>query len=110
MKNIFQLGLVFTLVLFSDYPVFAHDRDQHAKQDTTEISTDTAAHAQEHAHLEASPDTEPEDHHDETMVTIVEAEFSDFPNLHPLMVHFPIVLLILAFSVRWPHYSFGKKS
>lgn len=97
MKNIIQLGLVFTLVLFSYYPAFAHDRDQHAKQDTTENSTDPTAHVQEHTHLEASPDTEHEDHHDEAIETIVEAEFSDFPNLHPLMVHFPIVLLILAF-------------
>lgn len=97
MKNIIQLSLVFSLMLFSYYPVFAHDRDQHAKQDTTTNSTDTVAHAQEHTHLDASSDTGHEDHHDEAIVTIVEAKFSDFPSLHPLMVHFPIVLLLLAF-------------
>ena len=109
MKNIIQLGLVFSLVLFIYYPVFGLDQDQHAKQDTTVNSTDTAAHSQEHVHLEASPDTGQEDHHDEVMVTIVEAEFSDFPNLHPLMVHFPIVLLILAFFSQLAALFIWKK-
>ena len=34
--------------------------------------------------------------HQEMPSTIVKAKFSDFPTLHPLFVHFPIVLLILA--------------
>ncbi|MCB9334361.1 MAG: hypothetical protein H6574_25210 [Lewinellaceae bacterium] len=73
-------------------PTFAHDSEQHEKAaDTVAYAEDTLttaiAHGAEHQHQEMHS-------------TIVEAKWSDFPTLHPLLVHFPIVLLLLAFFTQ----------
>jgi len=41
--------------------------------------------------------------------TDIFARFSDFPNLHPLVVHFPIVLLVIAFFTQITSLFFMKK-
>jgi len=71
----------------------AHGGKKH-KKDSTSAQTDSAKH--EHGeHVQG--DTV--HHHDETMAidqSKVTAELGDFPSLHPLIVHFAIVLLIVA--------------
>lgn len=39
----------------------------------------------------------------------VQADFDDFPNLHPLLVHFPIVLLLLAALLSIANIIFLKR-
>src|SRR3546814_16421722 len=65
---------------------YAHGGEQHDKQQPV---TDSAAHAGDHAH---SPSTDVAGASTGGHAT---ASWDDFPNLHPMVVHFPIVLLML---------------
>src|SRR3546814_17796606 len=62
---------------------YAHGGEQHDKQQPV---TDSAAHAGDHAH---SPSTDVAGASTGGHAT---ASWDDFPNLHPLVVPFPIVL------------------
>lgn len=71
---------------------FSHDGEKHEKQETEAIQSDSANQTEEHEHQENQAETTSTTNSDKD----VTASFSDFPNLHPLVVHFPIVLLLLA--------------
>lgn len=86
MKAIFSILFIgiFSTLAFS-HKGEKHGDAEHEQTDTalqaadsTVIATDTAATAPQHASSD------------------VTASFSDFPTLHPLIVHFPIVFLLLA--------------
>lgn len=49
-----------------------------------------------------------DDHTDQTDQTIF-APFSAFPNLHPMVVHFPVVLLLIAFLSQLVAFFIWKK-
>lgn len=94
MKNNILLTIFLTIGVA--FTVSAHkghnpQKADTAKMDTTivEAGTRTEMPAGTEHHLEEENSA----HHEEVMA---KAEFSDFPTLHPLVVHFPIVLLILA--------------
>lgn len=72
------------MLLFLSTAALAHDNDSDEHQDTTE-SIQVATQNQR----------EEESMHSEHHVTGT-AELSDFPNLHPLVVHIPIMLLVFA--------------
>ncbi len=40
---------------------------------------------------------------------IFNLDFSQFPSLHPLLVHFPIVLIIIAFVIQFLHFFVWEK-
>ena len=70
-----------------------------AAQDTTQASTDTAARTvtpEDHAAHQLQPAT-------------AHAKPDDFPNKHPLIVHFPIVLLLVAAAVALGNILFLRK-
>lgn len=76
--------LIFLLVLSSVF-VMAHEGHKKVKKDSVAVQrTDTVAQAPA-AHTSVFTDTPP---------------LKDFPNLHPLIVHFPIVLLIIAAAMQ----------
>ena len=88
--------------------IYAHGDEEHKvkDQDSTTIV---------HQDAEESLTTTSHDHHEvdnHLMISeseIVEAAMSDFSNLHPLVVHFPIVLLLLAFFAQIASFFIWKK-
>lgn len=84
MKTIISIFLIILLPFFS-FQTFAHDKHKHynnTMQKENKIA-DTIMQ------VEISVENQHTQHHHEHAIT-------DFPNYHPLIVHFPIVLLIIA--------------
>jgi len=88
------------LLLFSIPAALAHGDDDHNKKDSTEQQ----GQVQEiDDHGVADFDTEAR------AKQSVKADFDEFPNLHPLLVHFPIVLLLLAALISIANIHFLKR-
>lgn len=98
MKKIISILPVAIALLFLGQSAFAHDPEKHKKPEESEKPTDTVAHVEDTLTAAIAHGTEHQ--HEEMHSTIVEAKLSDFPSLHPLLVHFPIVLLLLAFLTQ----------
>ncbi len=104
-----RYSIVFTLILaFSSFNAYAHGKEEHKKEQTTEDSS--------HHHQDATTDFEQnpmeEGHQTGTVFPgsrLMHPKTSDFPSLHPLIVHFPIVLLILAFLLQIAALFWWKK-
>ncbi len=79
-----QVSLIFIIVAIPLFP--AAQEHEH--------SADSTAHEEESEHSEQVLPTNQEIPGDSESVF---APFSAFPNLHPMVVHFPVVLLLLAF-------------
>ncbi|WP_241739286.1 hypothetical protein [Pontibacter beigongshangensis] len=106
MINIITRQLLVSLILFSVFCanpslLLAHGGEKHGR-DTKAQAPDTTTDAQSPAtgqahakHLE-DPST-------------AHARSGDFPNLHPLIVHFPIVLLLVAAAVALINILFLRK-
>ena len=82
----------FALLLFSQV-LLAHDPQEHKKEQKEATVSDTAAQAPDKGVgtlTDAQPASAPD-------IKILE----EFPNYHPLIVHFPIVLLLLAMAMQF---------
>jgi len=98
MKKLIRVLFAATMLLFISQSSFAHDPQKHKKAEQPETTADTTAQPKDST--AAAITTGHEHEHEEMHSTIVEARLSDFPSLHPLLVHFPIVLLLLAFLTQ----------
>ena len=111
MKNILKAVV---LLLFTTATVSAHDghkskQDSTAQQADTVMTTPTSeADQSEHEHTSEadSHDAHPQDAHHEKKVT---ADLADFPTIHPLIVHFAIVLLIVGAFLAVVNIFFIKR-
>jgi len=97
--------LLSIVILFASLPVvLAHGGKKHKKDSVK--TADSIAMAQQHI----AGDTV--HHHDEGMThdqKKVTADLADFPTLHPLIVHFAIVLIIVAAAMQLLNLYFMKK-
>jgi len=94
-RSISILLFLLTLLagLFISTSGYAHGGENHEKKKNNVTQSEANGQMQNgHNHEDA--------HGNEEMGMLtdkaVTASFSDFPNLHPLLVHFPVVLLVLA--------------
>lgn len=103
-NNLRNPGMVvlFMLFFFSGMVAFAHGGKDHEKKDTSEQAEQIKMEGENS--LAITPDVQKPQ--GEGKVT---AAFSHFPNLHPLLVHFPIVLLLLAALLAIANIVFLKK-
>lgn len=94
--------LILLIFFFSAIAVFAHGGEDHDKKDDKE---------QQVEQVQDSHNVQNEENHAHTATgdKPVRAAFDDFPNLHPLLVHFPIVLLLLAALLVIANIFFLKK-
>jgi uncharacterized membrane protein len=88
----------FALLLFSQLS-FAHDPQEHKKEEKKEAAVDSATLSPDAVDPALHEEQEHEAHEGEES-NIVNASLRDFPTMHPLVVHFPIVLLLLAFLAQ----------
>jgi uncharacterized membrane protein len=102
-----KISFFVTLVLFFSINTgYAHgDKKHNTNTKKQEVATvvDSAASPPEQT-------VTPEEHakHEEAPASI-HASIDDFPNKHPLFVHFPIVLLLVAAAVQLANVIFLKK-
>ena len=88
------------LLLFAPLAVLmAHNGKKH-KKDSAKVTVDSAINkSEELVHLTGDTTSQ----HEDGIVASksrVTAEFKDFPSLHPLIVHFAIVLIIVAAGIQ----------
>lgn len=111
MKNFLKTVV---LILFTTASVAAHDGHK-SKQDSTIQSADSVVNTQanEVEHNKHSHENEAESHeahqHDAHNEKKVTADLADFPTIHPLIVHFAIVLLIVGAILAVVNIYFIKR-
>jgi uncharacterized membrane protein len=89
------LSLIFTFIFLAGVTQ-AHVGHKKKKKESTQVASDTVK-VNSLAHEDVQGDTV--HHHEEGMTSDqskVTADLDDFPTLHPLIVHFAIVLIIVA--------------
>lgn len=94
---------LFAILVTVGTTLLAHGGKKH-KKDSTKTADSTLAVSQHEG------DTT--HHHDEGMKvdeSKVTADFGDFPSIHPLIVHFAIVLIIVAAGIQLLNIYFMKK-
>ena len=98
-KNSLFLSIFFLFLIAN--ALFAHGENGQKKNQQDSI--ETLNFPVVHSHQET------DEHLMIVENSIVDAAMDDFSNLHPLVVHFPIVLLILAFLAQIASLFFWKK-
>lgn len=91
--------------IISVLSVSAHEDEKHNEKESTQQDSVITEHSIDDTH-ESQALEGGHNHHEDKKVT---ADLDDFPNLHPLMVHFPIVLLLIGAVLALANVIFLKK-
>ncbi|MAT54077.1 MAG: hypothetical protein CMN32_06315 [Saprospirales bacterium] len=91
-SNIFLFVLTVFLSVTMAQKLCAHDPQQHHDEEKKEASVDSITQTGDSLHHDEAHDTEM---HQGALLSLEE-----FPNYHPLLVHFPIVILLIAFFMQ----------
>ena len=91
-------------VIVEDTNGASHQDDTPAHQSENETQQTQQQNSDEHDHAENSHEYESYE-----KIFGVAAKFEAFPNLHPMIVHFPVVLLMLAAVVQIAAFTKNKK-
>lgn len=92
MKKLISILPVAIALLLLSQSAFAHDPEKHKKPEQQEATIDSAAQ-------QAATGMDTTLHEGHEVTTAIES-LDEFPNYHPLIVHFPIVLLLLAAAMQ----------
>lgn len=101
--------VIITLLFFyfSSLGGVSYAHDEHKKKD--QVSNENEAKTDSTTIVMPLVDEElVHQEHSHTKQAKVTASLSDFPHLHPLVVHFPIVLLVIAIAVQLANVIFQK--
>lgn len=96
MKYAIITALFSFFLIYTVSTAYAHGDEKHTKkvkEDTVQTHEADQMHDAEHAGMQ-------EDLHNMHETMMEKASFESFPTLHPLIVHFPIVLLLTAFLTQ----------
>ncbi len=107
-----RYSILFTLILaLFSFNAYAHGKEEHKKEQKEQTAEDSSHHHQATTSDWVQNPTG-EDHQTGSAFPgsrLMHPKASDFPSLHPLIVHFPIVLLILAFLLQIAALFWWKK-
>lgn len=87
---LFVLTVLFSVTLIQK--LAAHDPQQHHDEEKKEATVDSLTQTGDSVHHEEA--------HDAEMHQGALPSLEEFPNYHPLLVHFPIVILLIAFFMQ----------
>lgn len=106
MKNLLVLSTALLLLAFIH--ASAHEGHENKKQVSTTTHIDSVVNKDQREHIQGDTIH----HHDDAMKpdeSKIGASLSDFPTLHPIIVHFAIVLIILAAVLQLINIYLMKK-
>ena len=104
MKHLISIAI--TLLFFS-LSTYAHGDEEHNKKEKEEEQTQVIDSAKI-----ATMDKHEHSEHDETSGFSINPNpgWNDFPSMHPFVVHFPIVLLLIATFFQFLSFFFHKEA
>ncbi|MFD2512475.1 DUF2231 domain-containing protein [Pontibacter locisalis] len=110
-KNIILSIITLFSILIPCSDSFAHGGEKHGKKSKTEALKSEEAAAMIHDTVAPTQQNLTEEEHVQHVQkpSSVHADLADFPNQHPLFVHFPIVLLLVAAAVQMANVFFVRK-